>query len=160
MCVCVDVCARDRPVRHKTESTTTKEGDKIKARFVVEGKDVKSLTLHWGVAVKSDSEWITPQKVSVFSILFFLTLHWGVAIKFTASGSHPKSFHLLKVGMCYDRFRHTDFTQPWSEQANCEHIIPHNSILYKDRAIRTRLEKKGDDKLQVDHIVNHNMQAI
>jgi len=72
------------------ESTTTKDGDKVKARFVVEGRDVEALTLHWGVAVKSDSEWITPQKI------------------------------------------------------NCEDIIPHNSILYKDRAIRTRLERKGD----------------
>jgi len=82
------------------ETTTTKEGDVVKARFSVDSSTVEQLTLHWGVAVNSDDEWLTPQK------------------------------------------------------ANCEQIIPKNSILYKDRAIRSKMRtNEGTGKLELEIIV-------
>jgi len=41
----------------------------IQVRFFCKNKDVKGVTLHWGVAMNSDDEWITPLKAGIESIL-------------------------------------------------------------------------------------------
>eukprot|EP00960_Hanusia_phi_P022117 655292-Hanusia_phi.AAC.2 len=51
----------------KTESRREEGG--VRAIFSVEGDEIKTLTLHWGVAVNSDDEWITPGKAGCPSII-------------------------------------------------------------------------------------------
>eukprot|EP00290_Baffinella_frigidus_P019788 CAMPEP_0180204622 /NCGR_PEP_ID=MMETSP0987-20121128/8521_1 /TAXON_ID=697907 /ORGANISM="non described non described, Strain CCMP2293" /LENGTH=1488 /DNA_ID=CAMNT_0022160147 /DNA_START=98 /DNA_END=4564 /DNA_ORIENTATION=+ len=79
-------------VTFKTKAV--KEDGGVRCIFKVDAKpgSVKDVTLHWGVAMKTDDEWVTPQK------------------------------------------------------AGLEGMVPNDSVLYKDRAIRTQLTF-GDDKM-------------
>mmetsp|Transcript_43979 Transcript_43979/g.104093 ORF Transcript_43979/g.104093 Transcript_43979/m.104093 type:complete len:1491 (+) Transcript_43979:153-4625(+) len=76
-------------VTFQTQAKKMDDGT-IEAKFFLKSPDVKGVTLHWGVSMNSDDEWVTPNK------------------------------------------------------AGCESIVPSNSALYKDRAIRTPLKKTND----------------
>jgi hypothetical protein len=84
-----------------------KEEGGVRCHFIVDAEPghVKDVTLHWGVAMKSDDEWITPQKAGIQS------------------------------------------------------IVPGDSVLYKDRAIRTALKAGANNKLEVSLFIPDDLTA-